>query len=131
MLHKPTAIAACISAALLVPAAPAAAAAPACHVAYTTYANSTGFTANIVITNVGDAPLYGWTLKFQLPAGQSVVQGWGAIFREKDGAVTADNLDYNRDVWPLESVWPGFNGAGPDAAGRPTWFTVNDLPCTT
>lgn len=129
MLHKSTAIATGIAAALLVPAAPAAAAAPACQVAYHLSDDSSGFTSRIEITNIGDAPLLGWTLKFQLRTGQSFDHGWNANFAETNGAVTGTHLEWNKNVAEKAMITVGFRGNGPGEAGEPTSFTVNDLNC--
>jgi acetylxylan esterase len=133
VLHKRAAVAACVTAALLAPATPAAAAAgdPACEVAYAMDTDAAGFTARITITNVGTGPLYGWTFKFKLPAGQSLQYGWNAVFSEQDGEVTAHNLKYNRDVYPGKAAYPQFRGTGTDLVSKPDAFTVNGLACTT
>jgi cellulose 1,4-beta-cellobiosidase len=65
----------------VIPVLPAFAAA-SCGVAYTAspWTESPGvggYTANITITNSGD-PITSWTLRFTLPSGQSVTQGWSA-----------------------------------------------------
>lgn len=130
MLQRTTAIAAGIAAALLVPAAPAAAA-TACKVTYNLSDDSAGFTTNIMISNIGTDWLFGWTLKFQLPAGQSLDHGWNAVFTESGGAVTGTHLSWNRDVRPeTGQVDLGFRGNGPGEAGKPTAFFVNNLPCS-
>jgi cellulase/cellobiase CelA1 len=129
VLHKSTAIATGIAAALLVPAAPAAAAAPACQVAYSLSDDSTGFTSYLEITNIGDAPLLGWTLKFQLRTGQSLDHGWNANFSETNGAVTGTHLEWNKNVAAKAMITIGFRGNGPGEAGEPTTFTVNELAC--
>lgn len=41
---------------------------------------SSGFTANISITNTGTSTINGWTLKLTLPAGQIITSGWNATY---------------------------------------------------
>ena len=64
-------------------ALPAAAAATGCSVTYTVQSQwPGGFTANVAITNLGDA-VSSWTLAFDFPnAGQKVTQGWGATWTQ-------------------------------------------------
>ena len=126
------AVATAVAAALLMPVAPAAAAAPAvCHVGYQTYGDTTNFTARIVITNTGQFTLYGWTLKFSLPAGQTLRNGWEASFTVEDQDVTARSLSYNSDVAVQKSVSVGFYATGSATGPRPAEFRINDQVCTT
>jgi cellulose 1,4-beta-cellobiosidase len=108
-------------------------AATGCSVAYT--ANSWtespgvgGFTANITITNVGD-PLTAWTLKFTLPSGQSLTQGWSANWTSAGTAVTGTNLSYNGNLATGSSTGVGFNGRWSGAYSSPTAFTLNGVAC--
>ena len=130
MLRVPIAVAAALAAILPTTATPAAAAGPACHVDYRIVADSTGFTSRITITNIGDGPLLGWTLKFRLPAGQSVVSGWNAVFSVAGDEVSALNAAHNGEVGPGEAAYPRFRGAGTDRTSKPTAFTVNGLACS-
>src|SRR3954452_15190995 len=73
-------------------------AAAACQVTYsanpwTESPGVGGFTANITITNTGDA-LTAWTLRFTLPSGQSFTQAWPATWTVGP-AVTGASLSYN------------------------------------
>ena len=131
-MHRCSAIAAGLAAALLTPAVPAAAADPAiCHVGYRTYGDAWSFNGQLTITNTGPATLYGWTLKFSLPAGQLLRNGWEADFTVAGQDVTAYSLRYNGEVDPGESVSVGFHAAGDVKGPRPAEFRVNDHVCTT
>jgi hypothetical protein len=131
-MHRSLALSTGLIAALLTPAVPAAAAEPAiCHVGYRTHGDAWSFNGDIVITNTGPATLYGWTLKFSLPAGQLLRNGWEADFTVDGQDVTAESLDYNRVVARKNSVTVGFHAGGDLKHGRPAGFTVNDHPCTT
>jgi len=130
VLRVPIAVAAALAVTLPTTAAPASAAGPACHVDYRMTPDSTGFTSRITITNVGDARLLGWTLKFKLPAGQSLVSGWNAVFTVNGDEVSALNAAHNGEVGPGEAAYPRFRGAGTDRISKPTAFTVNGLACT-
>ena len=131
-MHRSLAVAAGLAAALLTPAAPAAAAEPAvCHVDYRTYGDSWTFNGEIVITNTGPFTLYGWTLKFTLPAGQTFRNGWEADFKVEGQNVIGHSLEYNSVVKQKESVSVGFHAAGDVKGPRPAGFRINDYVCTT
>ncbi|MET8151562.1 cellulose binding domain-containing protein [Actinoplanes sp. NPDC049668] len=132
MKHRFLAVAAGLAAALLTPAAPAAARDSAvCHVGYQTSGDSSSFTGKITITNTGPATLFGWTLKFSLPAGQTFRLGWAADFKVDGQDVTGYSLRYNSEVDPQESVPVGFYAAGDAKGPRPAEFRVNGYLCTT
>jgi cellulose 1,4-beta-cellobiosidase len=108
-------------------------AAPGCSVTYTasnwTESPGTGgFTANITITNVGD-PLTAWTLRFTLPSGQSLTQGWSADWTPAGTAITATNLSYNGNLGTGASTGVGFNGRWSGSYTSPTSFTLNGVTC--
>jgi hypothetical protein len=131
-MHRYLAAAAGLAAALLTPAAPAAAEEPAvCHVGYQTNGDSWSFNGQIVISNTGPTTLYGWTLKFSLPAGQVLRSGWEADFTVDGQDVTAHSLSYNSVVDPKKSVSVGFHAAGNVKGPRPAEFRINDHRCTT
>ncbi|MFF3852803.1 glycoside hydrolase family 9 protein [Micromonospora sp. NPDC002575] len=103
----------------------------ACKVAYTTSDWSTGFSANITITNTGSTALNGWSLAFTFGnAGQKVTQGWSANFTQTGTAVTASNAPYNAALAPGASTTLGFNGTHTGANPKPTAFTLNGSACT-
>ncbi|GIJ80311.1 hypothetical protein Xph01_47430 [Micromonospora phaseoli] len=102
-----------------------------CRVSYGSNDWSTGFTANITITNTGTTAINGWTLAFSFPnAGQRVGQGWSATYAQTGAAVTATNLSYNGNLAPGASVGIGFNGTHTGSNPRPTTFTLNGSTCT-
>ncbi|GLW64097.1 beta-xylanase [Actinomadura rubrobrunea] len=102
-----------------------------CKVAYSVGSRwDTGFTANVTITNTGDSAINGWTLVFDLPAGQRVSQGWGAQWSQSGTTVTAENAPWNGTLAPGESTSIGFNGTHTGEDGRPTAFTLNGTSCT-
>jgi hypothetical protein len=115
-------------------AAPALAAA-GCRVAYTanTWTESPGtggFTANITITNLGDA-LTGWTLRFAFPNGQTLTPpGWSATWSQSGANMTGTNLSYNGSLATNASTSAGFNGRWSGSNINPTSFTLNNVACT-
>jgi cellulose 1,4-beta-cellobiosidase len=121
-----------IAAVAVIPALPAAAA-TGCNVTYaanpwTESPTSGGFTANITIKNTGDA-LSSWTLKFTLPTGQSLQQGWSANWTTSGSAVTGTSLSYNGSLATGASTSLGFNGRWSGSYSSPTAFTINGVAC--
>ncbi|WDZ88175.1 glycoside hydrolase family 48 protein [Micromonospora cathayae] len=103
-------------------------AAPACDVVYATSDWSNGFTANVTIKNLGDA-VNGWTLKFNFPSGQRLVQGWSARWSQSGTEVTAVNESYNGSLPTGGSTTIGFNGSHTGTNTKPTSFSVNGVTC--
>jgi acetylxylan esterase len=101
----------------------------ACRVAYTTNAWNIGLTASVTVTNTGGAPLSGWSLSFDLPAGQTIVSGWGASYSPGSGAVTARPASYNSTLAAGASVRIGFQASHTGDTGEPASFTLNGVSC--
>src|SRR5690606_14925211 len=106
-----------------------------CAVGYrvTDWGGSNGFTATVTVTNNGTTAIDGWTLEFDLPAGQRLREGWGALWSQPEGSptVTATNMPWNGTIAPGSSVEIGFNGSHTGSNPRPSTFTVNGAVCTT
>lgn len=131
-MHRSMAVVAGLAAALLTPSAPAAAADPAvCHVGYVTNGDSWSFNGQVTITNTSGLTLYGWTLRFALPAGQTLRSGWEATFTVTGQEVTAKSLAYNSDVLSGRSVGVGFHASGDVKGPYPAEFRINGNLCTT
>ncbi|GIH10248.1 hypothetical protein Rhe02_83150 [Rhizocola hellebori] len=88
---------------------------------------STGYGADVVITNVGDAASTGWTVEFDLPVGTSVASHWSATKTQTGQHYRFVNASFNGDIAPGASEDFGFNAKG---LGLPFNCTVNGLPCT-
>ena len=111
-------------------AANAGAAAAGCSVAYSVASQwSTGFTANVTVTNLGD-PINGWTLTWTFAAGQRVTQGWNAEFPATGPQVQARNAGYNPAIATGGTVSFGFNGSWSGSNPAPTAFSLNGVACT-
>nr|WP_157545828.1 glycoside hydrolase family 6 protein [Hamadaea tsunoensis] len=112
--------------------ATSASAAAGCSVTYNNQ-NSWpgGFTANVTITNLGDAITNGWNLGFDFPAaGQAVQQGWSATWTQSGQHVNAASLDWNKALATNASTSIGFNGLWTSSNPVPTSFTLNGVVCT-
>ncbi|WP_431882409.1 cellulase family glycosylhydrolase [Micromonospora gifhornensis] len=110
--------------------ATSAMAATGCSVTYTTNSWSGGFTANVTITNLGDA-ITNWTLGFSFPdGGQQLTHGWSAIWSQSGNAVTAHSESWNGTLATGGSTSIGFNGSFTGSNPSPTSFTLNGTVCT-
>ena len=112
-----------------------ASAAVACEVTYaandwTSAPGQGGFTASVVIKNLGD-PLTGWNLAFDFPTTTQryTPTGWGANWAQSGTRVTAQNLSYNGNLATGASTSIGFNGTWSTANPKPTAFTINGTTC--
>nr|AQQ75323.1 GH62 [uncultured bacterium] len=110
--------------------APHAQAAVACRVDYTVAAQwPGGFTANVVIHNLGDA-VNGWRLTWSFPAGQQVVQLWNGSHTQSGAAVAVQNVSYNAAIPAGGNTTFGFNGSWTGANPAPSDFALNGVACT-
>ncbi len=101
----------------------------ACTVRYTTSSWSTGLTGAVRLTNGGGA-LSGWTLRFTLPTGVGVTQGWGGTWAQSGQEVTVTNAAWNGALAAGGTAEIGFNASHTGAAGAATGFTLNGAACT-
>ncbi|MUL41378.1 cellulose 1,4-beta-cellobiosidase [Streptomonospora sp. PA3] len=120
--------------ALAIGAAGLAAASPAhaaegCEVEYTVVNEwSTGFTANVAVTNLGD-PIDGWELEWDFPGDQQVGNGWNGSYSQSGQHVTVTDAGYNATLGTSSSVQIGFNGTYSGSNEAPAEFTLNGVVC--
>jgi len=111
-------------------AMPAGAATTGCSVSYTVPSQwNTGFTANIVITNLG-SPLTSWNLGYSYSGNQTLQSGWSGTWTQSGANVTVANASWNGSLATNGTVTIGanFNYSGTNTA--PTTFTLNGSTCT-
>jgi cellulose 1,4-beta-cellobiosidase len=111
-------------------ATPSSAATTGCSVSYTVPSQwNTGFTANIVITNLG-SPLTSWNLGYSYSGNQTLQSGWNGTWTQSGANVTAANASWNGSVATNGTVTIGanFNYSGTNTS--PTAFTLNGVTCT-
>jgi len=89
---------------------------------------NTGLTANMTISS--STAVNGWSLRFTLPAGQTITSGWNAGYSPTSGQVTATNLNYNASIPAGGSTSIGFQANHTGNAGKPTSVTLNGTACT-
>jgi endoglucanase len=107
-----------------------ASAATGCSVSYTVPSQwNTGFTANIVITNLG-SPLTSWNLGYSYSGNQTLQSGWNGTWTQSGANVTVANASWNGSVATSGTVTIGanFNYSGTNTS--PTTFTLNGVTCT-
>src|SRR5690349_8119611 len=96
-------------------------AAVSCSATYTvTNAWQGGFQGSVSVRNTGD-PLTAWTIRFAMPAGATISQGWGGTWTT-GGSPTVTSASYNGSVASGASIELGFIGSGP-SSGSATGFT--------
>ncbi|MEV0395521.1 cellulose binding domain-containing protein [Polymorphospora rubra] len=87
---------------------------------------STGYGADYVLTNTGDATATGWVVEFDLPAGSTVTSSWSSVRTQTGQRYRFTNATWNGTVAPGTQRSFGFNVAGP---GIPVNCTVDGNPC--
>ncbi|HLU27815.1 MAG TPA: cellulase family glycosylhydrolase [Glycomyces sp.] len=88
-----------------------------------------GFTANMKVTNLGDA-VDGWDLSWTFPSGQQITQAWNATVTTTGAQVVASDAGYNATIATDASAAFGFNGSWSGGNADPTDFALNGVPCT-
>ncbi|GAA2716219.1 cellulose binding domain-containing protein [Micromonospora olivasterospora] len=86
----------------------------------------TGWEGKYTITNGGTTTVNGWTLTFDLPAGNTLGSFWDARLTTSGQRVTAVNLSWNGTLAPGASASFGFLVAG---SGSPANCQLNGAPC--
>ena len=102
-----------------------------CDVSDAIDAWNTGLVSNMTITNTSSTAISGWTLSFNLPAGQLITSGWNAAYSPMSGAVSAVNLSYNGSLAPGASTTLGFQATHTGNSAAPAGFSLNGQACTT
>lgn len=106
-----------------------AGAAPVCAVDYKLNQWSTGFTANVTVTNQS-APVTSWQLTWTFSGNQTVTSGWGADVRQSGNRVTATNMPWNGSLATGASAQFGFQATYSGTVTVPTDFAFNGVSCS-
>jgi len=88
-----------------------------------------GFTANVAVTNTGNATLTPWTAGWTFTAGQRVTHSWNGDYSQNGPRVTMKAVSYNLTLAPGSNVVIGFNGAFDYGNPPPNGFTLNSTRC--
>ncbi len=111
--------------ALVAPAAHAAGAVLTATVVQTSVWNS-GYGADVVIRNSGDAPAAGWVVEFDLQAGTTITRSWSSVRTSSGNHHRFADAGWNGAIAPGASVSFGYSAAN---LGLPQNCTVNGNPC--
>jgi endo-1,4-beta-xylanase len=101
-----------------------------CDVADALQTWNTGLVANLTITNTSTTPITGWTLSFNLAAGQVITNGWNATYSPTSGNVSGVNMSFNATLAPGASTTLGFQATHTGNAAAPSAFKLNGQTCT-
>jgi endoglucanase len=105
---------------------PTVAAPTGCRVDYRAVASRAGFTADLIITDLG-GELGGWTVEFDLGSpGQQLLDGWNADWKQSGQHVTMGAN--GSSMAPTAPVTVGFDANG-TATAVPHRFTLNGVAC--
>ncbi|MEU9556376.1 PQQ-dependent sugar dehydrogenase [Streptomyces fumanus] len=102
---------------------------PTCRVDRTVRSWGTGTTVDLTVTNTGSTPVNGWTLKFPLALGQTVISDWNTDLTQLSNTVTATNAAHNATIAPGASVTLGYLASHTGDVSPPPRFTLNDDAC--
>jgi endoglucanase len=104
-----------------------------CRAGYTNYgdwADKTGFTAQLAVTNTGTKAIDGWTVRFAFLGGQRVREAWSAEAAQSGATVTTRNTTTNQRIEPGATVYFGFNATTPGGPNpAPELITLNGAAC--
>ncbi|MET9367907.1 PQQ-dependent sugar dehydrogenase [Streptomyces griseoflavus] len=102
---------------------------PTCRVDRKVTVWGTGMTVDLTVTNTGTAPVNGWTLRFPLALGQTVVSDWNTNLTQGGNVVTAANAPHNATIAPGASVTLGYLTGHTGDASPPARFTLDGDAC--
>ena len=111
------------------PPSPATAAPAGLTASFSSADNGSWWLAKFVVTNQTGAPITGWTLEFDLPAGMTMGNFYNGRATQSGSHVTVVNEHYNGTVpagGSTEPYSPWFIASGP---GAPTGCRINGQSC--
>lgn len=101
----------------------------ACSVRWEVNEWSTGFVANVGVTNLGAART-SWTLTFAFPGNQQISNAWSATVTQSGAQVTARNASWNGSLPSGATVTFGFQASYSGTNARPGDFRLDGAACT-
>jgi cellulose 1,4-beta-cellobiosidase len=90
---------------------------------------STGFTADVGVTNLGPART-GWTLSFTFGGNQRVSNAWNATVTQSGAEVTARNVSWNGALATGATATFGLQGTYSGSNAVPSGFRLDGAACT-
>ena len=90
-----------------------------------------GYVASYVVKNGGSSAESGWTVQFDLPAGDKIVSLWNGVMTASGSHYTVHNDDWNANLAPGASTDFGFQvqGGATGATARPANCTIDNHDC--
>ncbi|NUU16288.1 chitinase [Cellulomonas humilata] len=88
----------------------------------------TGHQVNVKVTNSGTTVVNGWTIEFDLPAGDTISSSWDADVTRSGNHYTAKNKTWAPTLAPGASLTWGYVATGPFKS--PTTCSINGVACT-
>ncbi len=104
-------------------------AAPTCSVRTHTHSHGGWFFTTVVVRNLGDHRIDGWTLDYEVGDGDTVRSMWNANYVQTGAAVSASNTAHNATIRPHAARAFGYTGTHSGAVGTPSDFALNGAPC--
>jgi len=109
---------------------PATTPAAKCSVAYRNVSEwSSGFVAQVTLTNRGTVAVNGWSLAFSYLGDQSITSSWGVSVLQNGTAVTASSLSWDAVISAGGSVTIGLIGSWSHSSPPPGSFRLNGAIC--
>ncbi|WP_315094660.1 glycosyl hydrolase family 18 protein [uncultured Cellulomonas sp.] len=87
-----------------------------------------GHQVNVKVTNAGTTVVNGWTIEFDLPAGDTISSSWDADVTRSGSHYTAKNKSWAATLAPGASLTWGYVATGPFKS--PTTCSINGVACT-
>ncbi|PWK83782.1 cellulose binding domain-containing protein [Lentzea atacamensis] len=101
-----------------------------CAVNYrVTYRWNGGYNADVTITNTGNTPISGWTLRWTFTRGQIMTDIWNATGQQSGSNVTATNVSYSANIPVGGTQVVGYTGNHRADNPDPIGFSLNNHPC--
>jgi hypothetical protein len=101
-----------------------------CRAAFTyTSVWSSGFVADVTVTNTGSTSILDWVITFSFGGDQRVIQSWNASYVQTGTALSLTHAAWNRAIPPGGSVTVGLYGERSTPATPPAVISVNGVPC--
>jgi endonuclease YncB( thermonuclease family) len=101
-----------------------------CAVEYrVTYRWNGGYNADVTITNTGNRPISGWTLRWTFTRGQIVTRMWNATHKQSGADVSATNVPDSATIPVGGTQVVGYTGSNRFDNPDPTGFSIDNHPC--
>ncbi|GAA3454603.1 cellulose binding domain-containing protein [Dactylosporangium matsuzakiense] len=90
---------------------------------------SSGFVADVTITNTGTTPITDWVITFSFGGDQHITQSWNGTWSQTGSAVTLTHASWNRTIPPGGSATVGLYGTRSATPAPPATIYVNATAC--